>query len=361
MLPSNNRIDRTLTLTVLALLIIGCVFVLRPFLSAIVWAAILCATTWPLYLRLRQVSRGRNTLAALVTVLLISLALLAPFMVVGATIADNAQNVADWWRETLSAGPPEPPEWVATIPLVGDRISAYWASVAHDTARLLSELRQYIEPARRFALVSGASILGAILQLTLSIFIAFFFFRDGDAIVDRLRMAAHRIAGERGTHLAHVAAMTVRGVVLGILGTALVQGVLAAIGFWIAGIHAAPLLGLLTFVLSPVPIGPPLIWAPAALWLIHNGDTGWGLFLLAWGFLVVSTIDNVIKPLIISHGSDLPFVLVLLGVLGGAVAFGFIGVFLGPVLLAVGYALLQEWAAGTPAMIKESGDDSDLL
>jgi predicted PurR-regulated permease PerM len=160
-----------------------------------------------------------------------------------------------------------------------------------------------------------------------------------------LRVVGERIAGERGTHLATVATATVRGVVLGILGTALVQGVVAAIGFWIAGIRAAPLLGLLTFVLSPLPIGPPLVWVPAGLWLINEGDTGWGLFVLLWGVLVVSTIDNVIKPLIISRGSVLPFMLVLLGVLGGAVAFGFIGVFLGPVLLAVGYALLAEWAA----------------
>jgi predicted PurR-regulated permease PerM len=164
-------------------------------------------------------------------------------------------------------------------------------------------------------------------------------------MVRHLRGAAQRIAGDRGMHLASVAATTVRGVVLGILGTALVQGVVAAIGFWIAGIQAAPLLGLLTFVASPVPVGPPLIWVPAGAWLIYDGHTGWGIFVLLWGTFAVSTIDNVIKPLIISRGVDLPFVFVLLGVLGGVIAFGFIGVFLGPVLLAVGYALLMEWAA----------------
>jgi predicted PurR-regulated permease PerM len=169
-------------------------------------------------------------------------------------------------------------------------------------------------------------------------------FRDGDAIVERLRGATQRIAGERGERLADVAAATVRGVVLGILGTALIQGVVAAIGFWIAGIAAAPLLGLLTFLLSPVPIGPPLVWGSAALWMIHSGQTGWGIFVAVWGTLVVSMVDNVIKPLIISRGADLPFALVLLGVLGGAIAFGAIGVFLGPVLLALGYALLIEWA-----------------
>jgi len=347
-----SRIDQTLTLVVLALLIVGCFLVLRPFMTALLWAAILCTTAWPLYRRLLVRVRGHGSLAALLMVLAIAVILLAPFLVVGATIADNADRMAAWWNDLLAAGPPEPPAWVAQLPLVGPRAAAYWGSMAHDTAQVVQEARKYVEPARRIALASGATFAGGVLQLTLSILIAFFFFRDGETVVERLRGAAERIAGERGFQLAVLAAVTVRGVVLGILGTAIVQGVLAAIGFWIAGIKAAPLLGLLTFLLSPVPIGPPLVWVPAGLWLINTGETGWGLFVLAWGALVVSTIDNVIKPLIISRGSDLPFVLVLLGVLGGAIAFGFIGVFLGPVLLAVGYALLQAWVKTTPIIVR---------
>ena len=242
------------------------------------------------------------------------------------------------------------------MPLFGERATAYWGDLAHDTPRLLEEAKKYYEPVRKVVVTSGVNVASALLQLSLSIFIAFFFFRDGDAVVARLQIAAHRIAGERGRRLGEVAASTVRGVVLGILGTALVQGVLAGIGFAIAGMKAAPLLGFVTFLLSPVPVGPPLVWAPAGLWLMSNGETGWGIFVLLWGTLVVSTVDNFIKPLIISRGSDLPFVLVLLGVLGGAVAFGFIGVFLGPVLLAVGFALMKEWAAGglpPPAAVAE--------
>src|SRR4029077_20856504 len=135
------------------------------------------------------------------------------------------------------------------------------------------------------------------------------------SIAEHLERVAQRIAGDRGIQLASVGAATVRGVVLGLLGTALVQGVVAAIGFWIAGIQAAPLLGLLTFFLSPVPIGPPLVWIPAGLWLIFSqGETAWGIFLLGGGALVVSSVDTVVKPLIISRGSDLPFILVMLGV-----------------------------------------------
>jgi len=345
MLQPSSRIDQALTFAVLAMLIVGCYLVLQPFLTALVWAAILCTTTWPLYLRLHIRLGRRDALAALAMVLLLSLLMLAPFIVVGATIADNAERMAQWGRQMLAAGPPDAPAWLARVPLVGVTIADYWNSMAHDTAQLLTFFAQYVEPVRKLAVASGASLLGAVLQLSLSIFIARFMFRDGHAIAERLRVAGERIAGERGTHLAMVATATVRGVVLGILGTALVQGVVAAIGFWIAGIRAAPLLGLLTFVASPVPVGPPLVWVPAGLWLINDGQTGWGIFVLLWGMFAVSTIDNVIKPLIISRGSVLPFMLVLLGVLGGVVAFGFIGVFLGPVLLAVGYALLMEWAA----------------
>ena len=199
-------------------------------------------------------------------------------------------------------------------------------------------------------------MLAGLVQLALSVFIAFFFFRDGEAIIERARGALERLAGERGQRLAAVATLTVRGVVVGILGTALAQGVLMAIGLLLVGIKAAPLLGLVTFFLSPVPVGPPLVWIPAGLWLLQQGSIGSGTFILLWGLLVVSTVDNILKPLIISRGSDLPFVLVLLGVLGGAVAFGFIGVFLGPVLLAVGAALVREWADSAPPA--EAGGDS---
>jgi predicted PurR-regulated permease PerM len=158
-----------------------------------------------------------------------------------------------------------------------------------------------------------------------------------------------RLSGDRGRRLVGVAATTMRGVVYGIIGTAIAQGVAAGIGFLIAGVPAAPLLGLATFFLSPVPIGPPLVWIPAAIWLFYHGSTGWAIFMAIWGVAVVSSVDNVIKPLIISRGSNLPFILVLLGVLGGVVAFGFIGLFLGPTLLAIGYVILQEWNAAPKA------------
>jgi predicted PurR-regulated permease PerM len=338
------RIEQWIALAVLAVLIGGSYLVLQPFLSAVLWAIILCCTTWPVFVHLQRITRGRVTLAASIVTLVIALVVLAPFVIVGISLAENANQMLEQGKRLIDDGLPDPPAWVSQIPLIGGRAQAYWASIAHDNASLIADLKQYIQPLRAFALASGAAIAQGVLQLTLSILIAFFLYRDGEAISQRLTASVARIAGERGSHLIGIAVATMRGVVYGLLGTAIAQGVLAAIGFWLAGIPAAPLLGLLTFFLSPVPIGPPLVWAPAAFWLFSQGQTGWAIFMLIWGVAVVSSVDNVIKPLIISHGSNLPFILVLLGVLGGAIAFGFIGVFLGPTLLAIGFALIQDWS-----------------
>lgn len=340
-----TRLDRTITLVVLAVLVAGVYLVLAPFLTAIAWAAILVATTWPVFHWM--VSRaGRPTAAATVMTVLILTVLVAPFFIVGATLAENADRLGEFARDLIARGPPDPPAWVAKIPLVGERAQAYWASLAHNTSGLLEELRRFVDPVRAFVFRTGAVVGEGLLQLTLSVLIAFFFYRDGEAILARVRVAVTRISPARGEHMLEVAGATTRAVVYGILGTALAQGVLMAIGLYIAGFKAAPLLGLVTFFLSPVPVGPPLVWIPAGLYLIFGtGETAWGIFIILWGLLVVSSVDNFLKPMIISRGSDLPFILVILGVFGGVIAFGFIGVFLGPVLLALGFVLVKEWAA----------------
>ena len=347
-------------MVVLAILVVGVFMVLQPFLSAIVWAAVLAATIWPVFARLRDRFHGRSGLAATVVTLLILLVVVTPFLVVGSTLAENSDRVVAFVRGFVDRGPPDPPVWMNGLPIVGASIAAYWSSFAHDSAALFEELKKFVEPAKELALKGGAGVASGLLQLTLSVLIAFFFFRDGDAIVARLRGAVSRIAPDRGLHMLQVALATTRAVVYGILGTALAQGVLMAIGLWIAGVKAAPLLGLVTFFLSPVPIGPPLVWVPASLVLFAQGETGWAVFLFLWGLLVVSSVDNIIKPMIISHGSDLPFILVLLGVFGGVVAFGFIGVFLGPVLLALGFAMVKEWAdVAAPAPAEKPAPRAD--
>jgi len=336
--------DKIIAWAALALLILGCVAVLWPFLTVLVWAMILSFSTWPVYAYFRRLVGGRATLAATLMTLLVTLVLLAPFAVVVAGLAENADELAGMAQKLMREGLPDPPEWIKELPLVGVSADAYWRSFVDDGARLIGELGKLLQPLRPALTAVGAALAQGLLLLALSVFLAFFFFRDGEAAAARLQTAMTRLAGARAQHLIDITTGTVTGVVYGILGTALAQGLLAAIGFAISGVPGASLLGLATFFLSIVPFGPPLLWIPAAMWLFYHGAVGWAIFLALWGLIVVSGVDNVIKPLIISRGSNLPFVLVFLGVLGDIVAFGFLGVFLGPTLLAVGYRLLLEWS-----------------
>jgi predicted PurR-regulated permease PerM len=340
----SRRFEQVISGVALALLLIGCAIVLRPFATALLWAVVLWIATTPIHLRVLGWVQERRTIAALIMTLGAVLILLLPIVIVGFSVADSARDLTIATRRWLEGGPPAPPAWLESLPLVGKSASAYWTTLAGDSQRLLAEGQRFIEPATAWLLSSGLVIGQGMAQLALSILISFFLFRDGFQIGRRFRAGATRIAGARAEHLVEVAINTVRSVVYGILGTALVQGVLAGIGFLIAGVPGAVLLGLLTFFMSIVPMGPPLIWVPATIWLYQHGQTGWAVFMLIWGFGVVSGVDNFVKPWLISQGSALPFILIFFGVIGGALAFGFIGVFLGPTLIAVGYRLVMDWA-----------------
>jgi predicted PurR-regulated permease PerM len=205
---------------------------------------------------------------------------------------------------------------------------------------------------------AGLNLGNAVVQLILAMLTAFFLYRDGVAVRRSLTAAGRRIAGDHAPRLLRVAAATINGVVYGVLGTALAQALLLLIGLWVTGIPAALLLGLLLFLLSLIPFGPLLIVVPAALWLYFSGEVGGAVFIIVWSIAAGIVTDNVLKPWLISRGSDLPLILILFGVVGGAVAFGFLGLFLGPTLLAVGYELIREWnAAETPDLQLSFIDD----
>ncbi|MEO8332252.1 MAG: AI-2E family transporter [Gallionella sp.] len=348
MTPLHSKLEQNLGWIILALVLGGCLLVLLPFVSALLWAVVLSSASWPLYRRLVNRLGGRRSLAASIMALAMICLILLPFVIVGATLGDNVQELTSAIRGWMDAGPPPPPEWLANVPVVGIKITEYWQSLAADSAKLIVTAKQLIEPVSGWLLKVGLALGRGLIELTLSILIAFFLFRDGGAVAERLGAALERIAGERGRHLLDVARNTMSGVVYGILGTALVQALMAGIGFLVAGVPGAGVLALLTFFLSVLPVGPPLIWLPAALWLFHQGSSGWGIFMLIWG-VGISSVDNFIKPWIISQGSAMPFLLIFLGVIGGALTFGFIGVFIGPTLLAVGYRLVQEWTSTLPA------------
>lgn len=339
-----RRMERNLGLVALALLLLGCLVVLRPFFSGLLWAVVLCFSTWPLYRRVLVSFGGRRTLAALAMSVGMMLTLLLPFLIIGLTLADSVKELTTETRAWLDEGPPDPPTFLKRVPVVGESVDAQWREMAEDSAKLLQEAKHLVEPVGRAALKVGLVLGRGVLEIGLSIFVAFFLFRDGVSAAERLTTGVVRLAGERGRRLLEVAGSTVRGVVYGILGTAVVQAVMAGIGFAIVGVPGAALLALLTFFLSAIPAGPPLIWVPAAIWIFHRGETGWGVFMLIWG-MGVSSVDNLVRPWLISQGSTMPFILIFFGVLGGVVAFGFIGVFLGPTLLAVGYRLVEEWVS----------------
>ncbi len=386
MVKHQKTIEQIAGLALIGAIVVGCALVLRPFISAILWAAILCFATWPLHeLFLRWLHGRRNLAAALMTAVL-SLFLIIPFVLVGLTFTDSIRALmkrldADRqmeterldpdapWKEvpsfpyeptdvaaadantqtagqTLDANAPtglyQPPEWIGHIPWIGPGISEYWLQLNEDAGPTLRSLRPQFRSAGLWLLRRSLDFATGVLQLAMSVLIAFFFYRDGEGLVARLREGFQRISGDAAQRMMSVVTVTVRSVVYGVLGTALAQGIVAAIGFAIAGAPTPLLLGLLTFFLSFVPFGPPIVWISAALWLFLAGKTGAGIFMSVYGLLAISSVDNLIKPYIISRGSKLSFIVMFIGVLGGVTTFGFIGIFLGPTLLAVGFSLAQE-------------------
>jgi predicted PurR-regulated permease PerM len=343
----SERFEFMLGMTLLVLLAIGCLIVLRPFFSAILWALILSFSTWPIYIWVLGRLNGRETLASALMTLGVALVLVAPLAFLAATLADHVAGVIEIVRVVLDEGLPSAPTWLRDVPFFGGDLFEEWQKLAGSEAEFRAAVDPYVAQARNWALRSGANIGQGVVELTLSVLICFFFYRDGRDAAVHLHSGVRRVAGDRAQHLLEVAGSTIKGVVYGIMGTAFAQGLLATIGFWMAGVPGALLLGFLTFVLSLVPMGPPLIWVPAALWLFYTGETGWAIFMALWGFFVISSIDNIIKPWLISRENRLPILLVFLGVIGGVLAFGFVGIFIGPTLLAVGFTLLQEWIATT--------------
>ena len=297
-----------------------------------------------MFLRLEEMLGGRRTLSSLIATLFLAAIIILPVAILGATLADNVSGLVSASQRLIEEGPPNPPDWVASVPLVGSHIADYWNYLDQSSSIRLHELARLLPAAKSVVVWGGAALAEGIFQIALSLLIAFFFYRDGHAAAAQLHAALHRIAGERGDRLLDLAGATIRAVVYGVLGTALLQGVVGAIGFAVAGVPGAVSLGFITFVLSFLPGGPAIVAAPAAFWLYRQGSLAWAIFMMAWG-LMVGTLDNVVKPLLISRGGSTPMILVMLGVLGGAISFGVIGMFLGPTLVALGYSLFEQWTA----------------
>jgi predicted PurR-regulated permease PerM len=337
-----HRFDWIFRLAGAGIVIVGIFLVVQPFLSALLVAGVLAIATWPIYTRVRKALRGSDTWSAAAMLLLILVLAVIPISLLADAAAQYVPavgaHVRDWSQGGFKA-----PEQLKAIPVIGERAYAELSEVLADQRQLTAVLEKMLQPIGKISLAAVRFLGDGILQLLLVTFIVFFYYRDGDRIVAVAHRISHRLSGQMSQEVLAIISDTTRSVFVGIVGTAAAQAVVALIGFLIAGVPGAFMLAVGTFVLSVVPLGPVLLWGGAAIWLYTQGETGWAIFMLIWGGAVISSIDNFLKPLLIARGSTLSLGLIFLGVLGGVIAFGFIGVILGPVLLALGVALGKAW------------------
>jgi predicted PurR-regulated permease PerM len=316
--------------------------VLRELFEPVAWAVILVYATWPPHARLRGWLNGRSGWSAGLMTVLLGSVLVVPF--IGLTVVLQ-REIAAFFAElpTWLEGKPTLPAWIAAIPLLGEELQF----VFDQFEDLQGLVRRYALPwlsglsGRLLSMVEGVGFIAAKLFFTL--FLMFFFYRDGSALIAEVRQGLVLALGERAHAYLDTTEQTVKAVVYGIVLTAIVQGSVAGLGYWGAGIESPVLLTAFTIFAALIPFGTLLVWVSAGLWLIGSGDHWAGVGLLLWGALVVSWVDNLVRPWFISLGTRIPFVLVMLGVLGGLTGFGFIGLFVGPVILAIGQAVWREW------------------
>ena len=352
-----QRLERLAQLGLVGGLLVGCWLVLQPFLSAILFAIVIAVSTWPVFERLLRRMGGRRGPASLVACLTVALTLVMPAALLAVSAADAVAWASDRVRDHFVAGAllAPPPGWVRDVPLVGSGIEGYWNQVAGSRAELTRALQSVAEPARNLALGLGGAVGGGVLQVLAAVFLLFFFYRDGDRLAARVAAAAERVIGPTAGELLGVAQSTVVGVMLGLVVTAVCQGLVASLGFAIAGVPGPMLLGAATFVASLIPFGPPIVWGGATIWLYSGGQTGWAIFMAVYGLVVISSVDNFVKPLVIARTTSLPIALTLLGVIGGVIAFGFMGLFVGPTLLAVAVNLADRWLARQAGEVTPEG------
>lgn len=317
-------------------------YTLRELVEPIAWAAILAYATWPLHAWLAQRLGDRPGWSAFAMVFALGSLLIAPLVGLTASlqgeIVDFFQQLPVWLE-----GKPELPSWLAGIPFLGGELQTVYDQFGDIQGLLRDQILPRLSGlyGNLLKVLEGAGFVAAKLFFTL--FLMFFFYRDGRAFVSQLRRGLALGLGERTHDYLATVEVTTRAVVYGIVLTAIAQGAIAGLGYWGAGLKAPVLLGLITACVAMIPFGTPVVWVGASLWLLFHGEHWAGIGLFLWGTLVVSWVDNVIRPLVISRNTRIPFVVVMLGVLGGLTAFGFIGLFLGPVILAVGLAAWQEW------------------
>lgn len=346
--------DRLLVQILLLSLLGACLWVLAPFMTALFWAAVLAFASWPIMRILTRALQGNTSLAAGLLTSAWVFIVAGPLVWLGFNIADYIRASMEIINNLRITGLPDAPEWLIEVPMLGDRLLEAWETIDEQGAALFQSVKPYMGQMSNWLLSRSASIGAGILELALSLVLVFFFYRDGPRLALFAKSLTQRLIKERADYYLDLVAGTVRRVVNGVIGTAVAQAAVALFGFLVAGVPGALILAGLTFMLSLIPMGPPLVWAPAVAWLFWQQDYAMAIFLLLWGFLIISSVDNFLKPYLISRGGNLPLVVVLMGVFGGLFAFGFMGLFLGPTLLAVAYSLVSDWIASSQPETEQS-------
>lgn len=338
----------TLAIILLLGLIALCLWVLRPFLAATVWATMIVVATWPWLKALDHMFGNRRTPAVAVMSLGMLLLLVMPLWWAISTIAERSGDIMTFGQGLATKGVPPPPEWVTHIPLVGDKIASFWLKLSSGGFNsFVDYLSPHASVAGKWLLGQFGGLGGMLLQFFLVVMIAAIFYSSGEQAASMMRRVGRRLAGDRGENSIVLAGQAIRAVALGVGVTAILQTALGGLGLVIAGVPFAAVLSALMLMLCIAQVGPSLVLFPAVAWMYWQGDTGWATFLLVWS-VVVGTMDNVVRPMLIRRGADLPLLLIFVGVIGGLLSFGLIGIFVGPVALAVTYTLAQAWASESP-------------
>ena len=346
-IPGTRDITRT-TLAVLfiGVLITACFWVLRPFLTSILWATTIVIATWPILLWFqKRLSDSRRLATAVMTVLILMVVIL-PFLLAVATIIGKSDDIASRVKELAAFRPPPPPEWVGKIPLAGRRIATGWQHFTGlSPEELTAELTPYARQAVAWFVTQAGSLAMVVLEFFLMLIISAILYANGEIAAAGVCRFARRLAGRDGEEAVVLAAKAVRGVALGIVITAIIQSAIGGIGLAVTGVPTASWLTAVMFILCLAQIGPSVVLIPAMIWLYWAHGALWGTVLLVFA-VPAMTIDSFIRPVLVKKGADLPLVLITAGVIGGLIAFGIIGLFIGPVVLAVTYTLLKAWVSG---------------
>jgi predicted PurR-regulated permease PerM len=332
-------------------LIVTSLWVLRPFLAPLVWAATMVIATWPLMLRVQRLLWNRRGLAVTAMTVALLLLFFVPLLMAILTIVENADRIRGWFSALAGFRLGDPPAWLQGLPLVGTRLAALWRDVAGSGVdALLARASPYLATWAGQVLRELGAVGATVLQFLVTVVIAAVLFAYGESAAEAVRRFFRRLAGERGEGSALLAAASIRGVAMGVVVTAAVQSALGGIGLAIAGVPAAAVLTAVMFLLTIAQLGPMPVLIPAVIWLFWSDATSWAIALLVWT-LIVGTMDNFLRPWLIRKGADMPLLLVFAGVIGGLFAFGLIGIFIGPVVLVVTYRLLDAWMAERPPAI----------